>query len=251
MYGYWEGDEATLEKFKEKHFSKGKPTLTIDGEGGTDAKMEYSTGKLMSSWDRESHAKVLTTMRTAKGLLLAGVPIPPDGDQPAPHKITSRLVNSVGLGDAGHKQLLLSLTSPLVCKENRGMGLFTYVTLGAIVGEYYKSKEGQTNPTAFPYKDKLYTIQYQTWWNEANKDNQYHAPSQDEQIYNNTNLAMDWIETSRKFDIPNTSGAFISFKDNSIPTSIYFDKNYEELKRIKKEFSKDPFNHFRTRKTII
>jgi Berberine and berberine like len=51
--------------------------------------------------------------------------------------------------------------------------------------------------------------------------------------------------------IPNTSGAFISFKDIAVPTSVYFDKNYEKLKQIKIDNSKDPNNHFRTRKTII
>jgi hypothetical protein len=62
---------------------------------------------------------------------------------------------------------------------------------------------------------------------------------------------MDWIDTARNFEIPNTSGAFISFKDINIPTSVYFDKSYEKLKTIKINHSLDPFNHFRTRKTII
>jgi hypothetical protein len=62
---------------------------------------------------------------------------------------------------------------------------------------------------------------------------------------------MDWIDAARGFNIPNTSGAFISFKDNSVPTEVYFDKSYERLKAIKKEHVKDPDNHLRTRKTII
>lgn len=256
MYGYWEGTREELNHFKADYFSEPDAVLSIDGEGGTNPKMQYSEGKLMSHWDRESFAKVLTAIQENQGLD-RGVPIPPDGDQPAPHKITSRLVNPDGLKDegkgGGYKELLLSLTSPLVRKENRGMGLFTYVTLGAIVGDFYRNfKEiGANNHSAFPYKDKRYTIQYQTWWNEADTDNQYHDPSQNEKIYNNTNLAMDWIDTARNFDIPNTSGAFISFKDNNIPTSVYFDNNYERLREIKERYANDEFNHLRTRKTIV
>jgi hypothetical protein len=161
------------------------------------------------------------------------------------------LVEKQGLGPKGYEQLFRSLTSPLVLPENRGLGLFTYVTLGAIVGDYYRNNTVKAENSAFPYKDKLYTIQYQTWWNESDKNHQYSDPSQSKPVYENINRAMDWIDAARNFDIPNTSGAFISFKDIAIPTHVYFDKNYEKLKDIKKRFSKDPHNHFRTRKTII
>lgn len=250
MYGYWNGTQGDLEAFVNERFAGVMPILVIDGTGGTgsSARAQYTASKgLMSNWDRESFAKVSAKLNN----LPQGSPIPPDEDDPAPHKITSRLVNQEGLGQEGYKQLLLSLTSPLVQPENRSLGIFTYVTLGAIVGDYYRSAEGKNAQSAFPYKDKLYTIQYQAWWNESDKNHQYPAPSQSSEVYNNTNLAMDWIDAVRNFVIPNTSGAFISFKDISIPTRVYFDKSYAELKRIKKEFSKDPFNHLRTRKTII
>ena len=198
----------------------------------------------MSSWDRESYHSIQSEM--FKEGLLEGDPIPPDLDKPAPHKITSRLVDQKGLNEKGYEQLLLSLTSPLILKENRKLGLFTYVTLGAIVGDYYrKNPDGNS---AFPYKDKLYTIQYQTWWNTKKK---YRIKGQNSNVYDNTNRALDWMEVSRDFDIPNTSGAFISFKDSSIPTKVYFDKSYERLKKIKIDLCEDPHNHFRSRKTII
>ena len=74
---------------------------------------------------------------------------------------------------------------------------------------------------------------------------------QDNPVYERTNRALDWMQVARDFDIPNTSGSFISFKDSSIPTKTYFAESYEELIRIKKDHSKDDLNHFRTRKTII
>ncbi len=254
MYGYWEGNEADFINFVDKSFEKvPPPVIKIDGEGGEspeNPQERYIKGKGMASnWDRESSAQVQAKL-APKGLL-KGEPIPPDEDDPAPHKITSRLVNSGGLKE-GYKQFLLSLTSPLVLPKNRSMGLFTYVTLGAIVGDYYKQiTEKKAQNSAFPYKDKLYTIQYQAWWNESDKNHQYPAPSQSKPVYENINRAMDWIDAARTFDIPNTSGAFISFKDSSIPASVYFDKNYEQLRYIKEQLSRDPFNHLRTRKTIL
>jgi hypothetical protein len=261
MYGYWEGTEQKLRAFVEERFVGIQPELKIIGEGGTDPKDQYTaTSGLMSNWDRESFAKVQVEVREAAAAKLraeaedsdeimveAGSPIPPDDDEPAPHKITSRLVNQEGLGKEGYRQLLLSLTSSLVKAENRMLGIFTYVTLGAIVGDYYRSKKGKNGKSAFPYKDKLYTIQYQAWWNAEKGEYKF----QNDAVYTNTNRAMDWIDTARNFNIPNTSGAFISFKDISIPTRVYFDKSYEKLKAIKIEHSKDPYNHLRTRKTII
>jgi hypothetical protein len=291
MYGYWEGNCDELVTFVYEWFKNVLPMgIHIDGEGGVhtepfekyiplvssktpltapvkgpEISFKIKTAKefyinkngLMSSWDRESFAKTQekikakTRVKGKEAATLSGVPIPPDLDDPAPHKITSRFVNHEGLNDEGYKQFLLSLTSSLIQPENRGLGIFTYVTLGAIVGDYYNSKIGKNNPTAFPYKDKLYTIQYQAWWNETNYEKIDPSHFQNDSVYENTNRAMDWIDVARNFNIPNTSGSFISFKDNSIPTSVYFDKNYDKLKKIKINFSKDPYNHFRTRKTII
>lgn len=242
MYGYWEGNEKDLRAFVKKSFGHTEYGLVIKGEGGTKNNDKEYGGDMMSSWDRESFAEVQEAIAMEQGFD-RGEPIPPDLDDPAPHKISSRLVDREGLSEEGYAQLLRSLTSPLIFKENRALGLFTYVTLGSIVGDYYHNNNGEQS--AFPYPDKLYTIQYQTWWNTEKVLNQ------DSNIYDYTNRALDWMEVSRDFDIPNTSGAFISFKDSSIPTKIYFGRSYERLKEIKETLCKDPHNHFRTRKTII
>ncbi|WP_420551189.1 FAD-binding oxidoreductase [Tenacibaculum aiptasiae] len=248
FYGYWEGDEASLTDAINDNFTGALANyeFTIEPATGADFHHKNNYGKnLMSNWDRESHSKILSKLN-----LLQGTPLQPDEDLPAPHKITSRLVDKNGLdynNKNGYQQLLRSLTSSLILDGNRALGLFNYVTLGAIVGDFYTQKGEETN-SAFPYKDKLYTIQYQCWWNTQIEEKE---EFQDNFVYDRTNRALDWIEASRDFDIPNTSGAFISFKDSSIPTKTYFDKSYKRLIEIKENESKDPYNHFRTRKTII
>ena len=262
MYGFWEGTEGDLRDFVQKHFAD--VPVQITGRGGKahkdSAALYRGDTDFMNDWHRESFSKIQTKIRTERlaldqsGDLPQGKPIKPDLMDPAPHKLTSRLVNKEGLGyegEEGYKQLLSSITSPLVFKENRDSGLFTYLTLNALVGDYYRNNTDKDDKSAFPYKDKLYSIQYQTWWNKADKDSEYENPSQAKLVYNNINQAIDWVHAGRNWVIPNTSGAFISFKDISIPTSVYFDKNYEKLKDIKAEYSRDPYNHLRTHKTII
>lgn len=262
MYGYWEGTEPELRRFIKKWF-KDVPVpprqIKINHHhGGTDPSQKEEFGQyLMSNWARESNNLIIEALHkknkavdltaAQEDLLSAGKPLPPDYDDPAPHKITNRLVDQQGLGDDGYEAFLQSLTSPLIMKGNRKLGLFTYVTLGAIVGRYYQ-KNPMGADSAFPYKDKQYTIQYQTWWN---LETYQQLVGQNSKVNTRTNRALDWMEVARDYDIPNTSGAFISFKDSSIPTETYFAQNYEKLKYIKENFSKDPFNHFRIRKSII
>ena len=255
MFGYWEGTKDQLEDFIEASFgeSKCRYKFTITGYGGAGSEEPYGTHMMSGDWDRISFINVKRQLENK--LLLGrkhGEPLPPDFDAPAPHKITSRLVDADGL-DAhdklGHKALLRSLTSPLIDNSNRELGLFSYVTLGAFSGSFYQNKKKiDTLYSSFPYKDKQYTIQYQTWWNEdlVKKEELQNNP-----VYERTNRALDWMQVARDFNIPNTSGAFISFKDSSIPTKTYFADSYDDLVKIKDDYSKDDYNHFRTRKTII
>ena len=246
MYGYWKGDENSLDQFVATHFNQ-IPYYRFTKEQPTGANFCSSSpyGKnLMGSWGRESLGKVREKLGLSEG-----TPLQPDEDNPAPHKITSRLVDNQGLageGKDGHMKLLESLSSPLILDGNRELGLFTYVTLGAITGDYYQSKSAVSN-SAFPYPDKLYTIQYQCWWNEEDFEKD---KFQNNFIYNRVNKALDWIEVCRNAEIPNTSGAFISFKDSSVPTATYFGENHHRLEKIKWAKSKDPLNHFRTRKAV-
>ncbi len=250
MYGYWEGDENSLREFIRQRFESAggytfAPICDHDKAGSKYKHLQRYGEHLMSSWDRYS-AHNMNQLKQG----LEGTPFPPDEDQPGPHKITSRLADAQGLGEEGHYKLLESLTSPLVLPGNEGLDLFTYITLGAITGNYYQHviTPEQKTKSAFPYKDKLFTIQYQTWWNETEEQKK---EGQNNHVYTRINRALDWMDVCRDYDIPNTSGAFISFKDSSVPTRTYFDKSYEDLVKIKQAHVKDPDNQFRSRKTII
>ena len=254
MYGYWKGNDAELEAFINSSFENlgiDNFDFRIAGYGGAGAEEAYGAN-MMSNWDRVSFYNVKQLLQNKLELgMKKGEPLPPDFDAPAPHKITSRLVDVEGLkvDNSGYKNFLRTLTSPMIEEGNRELGLFSYVTLGAISGRFYQDEKiVEKLNSAFPYKDKQYTIQYQTWWNE---DLDKKDEGQNNEVYDRTNRALDWMQVCRDAEIANTSGAFISFKDSSIPTKTYFGDSYEDLKEIKINCSKDKYNHFRTRKTIL
>ena len=239
FYGYYAGSDQELRNDMKRWFADLPPTKTyIPNE---------AQNKLTSfdSWDRVS------TVAVRKGLLGDQLQlIPPDLDAPAPHKISSRMVKKEGLGDEGRRTLIRTLESNLVHAEGIEAGVHCYVTLGSICGSYYKNHEtaGDQLGSAFPYRDRPYIIQYQAWWNQGEPDIK---AGMEHDVYCYTNDAQDWIEVCRNNDFPQTEGSFISFKDSSIPTRDYFQQSYDALVRIKKDYSKDPKNRFRTRKTII
>lgn len=70
-------------------------------------------------------------------------------------------------------------------------------------------------------------------------------------VYTRVNRALDWIDRCRDASIANSSGAFINFKDKSIPTAQYFGQNYAMLQQVKASYCQDPLNHFRSRKSIV
>lgn len=240
--GYYAGSEKDLREDMKRWFEDLNPTnIYIPKETkGTNNLAAFD------AWDRVS------TVAMRKGLLGYNplTLIPPDIDNPAPHKISSRLVKKEGLGDEGRENLIRSLESDLIHAEGSNAGIQCYVTLGAICGSYYKNPDaaGDKLGCAFPYRDRPYTIQYQVWWNQTDEEVK---AGKEHDVYRYTNEAQDWIEVCRKSDFPQTQGAFISFKDSGIPTRDYFQQSYNELVRIKKEYSEDPKNRFRTRKTII
>ncbi|CAH9059441.1 hypothetical protein PSECIP111854_02407 [Pseudoalteromonas sp. CIP111854] len=261
MYGYWQGTEKDMKQYIDDTFGNigkntPKPTVTCTKVGG---KVKQAAGMasgqkyhydhaLLSNWARESIADQNVPLHSL--LQMQKQAFKPDYDAPAPHKITSKLVEEDGLSEAGYEQLLDTLTSPLIQQESASLGLFSYVTLGAIVGDFYHNlKESETAlGVSFPYQKSLYTIQYQTWWNEEIKNK---LELQNNPVYVDTNRAMDWISASRSAEIQGAYGAFISFKDASIPTPVYFQQSYNRLVKIKKTYIKDDYNHLRTRKTII
>ncbi len=241
FYGYYAGTNEELWAEMDHWFAGLPPTtINIPDEDDKDDLLDFS------AWDRISTAIRKHNLEGFNNVMF----IPPDLDEPAPHKISSRLVKEEGLGDEGRKNLIRSLESPLIHEEGNEAGVHCYVTLGAITGHYYANYKPEDHPlgSAFPYKKRPYTVQYQVWWNTTPEDTELGV---EHDVYRYTNEALDWIDTCRNADFPQTEGSFISFKDSSIPTRNYFMESYEQLKNIKISYSKDPKNRFRTRKTII
>lgn len=248
FYGYYAGSEEELWADIDRWFHDlpysdiniPNALLRAQANNAEDVMADFSL------WDRISTTSTKRKLLGQERLQL----IPPDTDAPAPHKISSKLVKPEGLGDEGHELLIRSLESSLISQEGEMAGIHCYVTLGAISGMYYRDYKPGDHPlgSAFPYKTRPYTIQYQAWWNQGEEEI---AEGQEYDVYRYVNRAQDWIETCRSQYFPQTEGSFISFKDDSIPTENYFLQSYEDLKRIKLTYSKDPKNRFRTRKTII
>lgn len=229
--------------------SSGKLTAVPDKD-----KRHWST---FAAWDRvvkwdtdEDKHPLLESIYNTSALPPHFQAIPPEIDKPAPHKITSRLAivtNDKDVAAQRRNKLIESLESHLLNTEGARQGMNTYFTLGAITGAYYRDYDFGANEypqgSSFAYKKCYYTVQYQAWWNNDGKENPKVQPY--------VNRAMDWLEVCRDYEIPATYGAFISFKDASIPTRVYFQESYDRLKEIKESYSKDPDNLLSSRKTII
>lgn len=229
--------------------SSGKLTSVPDAD-----RREWST---FSAWDRvvrwdtgQHKHPLLESIYDTEALPPHFQAIPPELDKPAPHKITSRLATVTAdeaVASARRNKLIESLESNLLYTEGALQGMATYFTLGAITGSYYRDYDFDANQfplgSSFAYKKCCYTVQYQAWWNNDGTDNPKVQPY--------VNRAMDWLEVCRDYEIPATYGSFISFKDDSIPTRVYFQESYDRLKEIKQAYSADPDNLLSSRKTII
>ena len=253
FHGYYDGTKPELEADMARWFANLEPNPNLTN---TSDDKKAKAWQYFSPWDMIPTQVNKDTKETK--VLLGGYSyknlkdIVPEDEKPAPHKITSRLVQSQGLGDEGRKTLIESLQSDLLSEAGERAGIQCYVTLGAISGPYYK--DYYINPdaigSAFPYKNRPYTIQYQVWWDNTDEDKK-NTPTYPSPANPYSNAAEDWIDESRQRKFPQTQGAFISFKDGAVPTEEYFLGSYERLKEIKQKYSNDENNLFRSRKTII
>ncbi len=286
FYGYYKGSKAhfnnqkdfedNLEKIiREKWFPKHQfGTYSINFEDTIEAVLSNNvtspSGKLtavpdndrrqwstFSAWDRvvrwdtdQDKNPLLESVYDTAALPPHFQAIPPELDKPAPHKITSRfamVTADENIASERRKKLIESLESNLLDTEGTYQGMSTYFTLGAVTGAYYRDYDFNANQfpegSSFAYKKCFYTVQYQAWWNNDGRENPKVQPY--------VNRALDWLEACRDYEIPATYGAFISFKDSSIPTRIYFQESYDQLKEIKETYCNDPDNLLSSRKTII
>jgi hypothetical protein len=101
MYGYWDGDEASLDCFTKQYFGNAQYRIT-----STDTPTSYSPA-LMGNWARKSlHEYFVSNSATGAS---ANQPFPPDYDEPAPHKITSKVVTKEGLNEQGTADHLINV----------------------------------------------------------------------------------------------------------------------------------------------
>ncbi len=265
--GYFGGTEIELRSFIEEILGpKALKSLTLKQDRITEVNGEVRNFSPAYDWHFESWDRKVINEEQNDEKGMNEIKLDPDG--PAPHKITSRFVDAIcehrtdNWSDASREALICSLQSnkiPVTKDAEMKHGLHTYITLGAISGKFYSDYlEGEEAiGSAFPYKKRPFTIQYQAWWNQfLDLDEKYCLTDEQvekEMLINRpfVNRAQDWIEASRDYTIPHTSGAFISFKDSSIPTSTYFSTSYDALIDVKVKCSKDPNLLFRTRKTIL
>ncbi|WP_431167551.1 FAD-binding oxidoreductase [Tenacibaculum halocynthiae] len=198
------------------------------------------------SWDRYS------VTAEENGLSL-------ETDCPAPHKITSRMPTT-DWNKKSREQLVCSLQSTLLQGIEK-TNISSYITLGAIHGDFYATPEAREKSAlkcAFPYQDRAFTIQYQTWWDMPTQTQRGEECKMDSYTLDKviptrfySNRALDWMEECRDYKINETDGSFISFKDASVPTKNYFVDNYEKLMTIKLDYSEDKKCLFKSRKTIL
>lgn len=261
MNGYYGGTEIELKDFIKRTLGE-KVLEALEIKQDRIKENDHSSRNYSTeySWHFESWDRNIGTKGTRNEIGL-------DQDGPAPHKITSKLAignTAINYGwDATSRTALIkSLQSSKIpyCNDaNLPHGVHTYITLGAISGDYYTNYDDKRDciGSSFPYKDRPFTIQYQTWWNQFLDRDDTSCINDEQKIKESSinrpfvNRAEDWMEASRDYHIPHTSGAFISFKDASIPTSTYFSSSYDRLIKIKLDCSKDQNLLLRTRKTIL
>lgn len=248
-------DQLSPQTLGIKVFSHTLPEQEMDLLDKHVAENDFDSGLSFSKWP--FHAWDRVNISEDQEMVIKLEP-----DCPSPHKITSRLAFA-SWNDNSRKQLICSLQSPLLPSKSEGNNdhheydFNTYITLGAISGDFYRDySDKNILGSAFPYKNALFTIQYQAWWDQPIRDKNNccdESGGLDQKIRNRalSNRVQDWIECCRDYHIDHTGGAFISFKDASIPTKTYFAHNYEKLVNIKINYSKDDKVLFRTRKTII
>jgi hypothetical protein len=273
--GYFAGTEDQARKMIEHYFGATGPLLNLAVQVHRGPEMLRKGANVTPEWHFESWDRHLPSQaRQEKHLLQLkadgsaddfhpGIILEDDG--PAPHKITSRLADP-GWDDESRRALVCSLQSRWVPTpkdlqpdgKKNDFPINNYITLGAITGPYYANYGSERHlPSAFPYKKRLFTIQYQVWWDQyLNPDWQPvgDTESRDRATLDNrgwANRAQDWIDACRAYAIPNTGGAFISFKDSAVLTETYFSESYQKLKEVKLKYSRDRFLLFRSRKTIV
>lgn len=243
LLGFYQGTQDEVRGFVRQHFGRRAADSIVFDVGSAPWLFEHWDGRASQGEEGGLGAIVLET------------------PGPAPHKITSRVVDGCDWGEAGRKAFVRSMQSPRAAAlggEEADFHVHTYATLLAISGPFYaRGQFADRTGCAFPYQDRPYIIQYQAWWDQyldmagqplADADTIRRATLQNR---HHSNLAEDWIAHGRSVALPGTRGAFISFKDAAVPTADYFCQHYHALREVKLRLAQDPDLLLQTAKTVV
>lgn len=169
-------------------------------------------------------------------------------DRPHPHKVTSCFpkCGNEADGQDSDKELVAAIHKYLSdsCYYKDVSRYMSFHCMGGVITENPSSR-------VFPYADRPYMLQVQTWWNL----------SENKSVDENRKVAYKgWVEKFRAAIQPWTEGAFINFVDKDIfgpyepskrqeiLTAYYTEQNLKKLIPIKKRY--DPFNLFNFRLSV-
>ena len=153
-------------------------------------------------------------------------------DAPHPHKVSSAFQRSPedNMALAGKLAAYVNQVTDL-------RGANKIVTLHSLGGAI---SPGPPEGTAFPYRDKQYLVQFQSWWSDPSDPN---GPAY-----------INWVTNCRADVQSHLEGAFINFLDASLPVknpgtpegkiellSYYYATNLDRLRKTKRKYDPDDF----------
>ena len=160
--GYVEGDEdAVRALIKQFPFDHGKPVIVRDNvaaSGDDDGQQARERPWLFHHWDRRFRIN-------------EGIQLEPVG--PALHKITSRMPlpegDPAGTWDDRSREELIVSSVTVGCSRFRRHPSVHHS--GGDIRTIYRDAQNRVpEPVSFPYTDRPFTIQFQAWWDQSDRN---------------------------------------------------------------------------------
>lgn len=177
------------------------------------------------------------------------IPVPPAANcnVPHPHKVSSAFPNGQG---GKYNTKIASSVAKYLNDSKFDPNVRSYMTFHAMGGMISKEpKAGR----AFPYSEKEFLLQFQSWWNYPEDQSSAKGKQCMEKIRELEKPFIQWVKAFReslnKEEL--VEGAFINFVDRDLPNSEgktgllehYFAHNLNYLMDVKKQVdSEDQFN---------
>lgn len=163
-------------------------------------------------------------------------------DAPHPHKVSSAFPVT------GSEEDIAREVSAYMSSTTYSPFVRSYVSFHSMGGAIRQEPQGGR---AFPYNDKAYMLQFQSWWNYPEGEAKSCIVDRErQQVY------IDWVKNFRESLKPHIEGAFINFVDKDLgPDPItrqgriallrnYYGHNMERLMDVKKAYDPEDFFQF-------